>query len=459
MAFEGNFFTRDYANQVRAFGQTLAHTERLSLEQLQAYQAPLVARLLSHARKTTKFYRDRLDFDLKSHRQINASWSAIPILSRAEAVKNYLKLTNRKLPPPEIGPVMEGQTSGSTGTPFRFKKNAASVLASAALTERLYRWWSVDGAKSLALIAGISRLPPDEFGGLTAQWWHSSHPTGVRYGIGTDKDVDTQLNWLNARRPDYLGGYPSILKELARAAQKRGIELRFAVLLSFATALDEETRELCRAAFKAEIADTYGTQEVDHIAAQCRNCGEYHISAETTHVEVLRSDGSQAAPGEIGRVVVTPLYNYAMPFIRYELGDMAEVGTAPPVCGRGLPTLRRILGRYRNMFRYSDGTTSWPIAIRFRLRDFIALKQFQVVQTEFNHVEIRYVPDDDASDEAIDLPALTAQVRTVLRQPVDVSVRRVSQIERSRSGKYEDCISLVSPDGIHASPPLPAQSF
>ena len=160
------FFTPDYASQVRAFGQTLAHTERLSLEQLQAYQAPLVARLLAHARKTTKFYRDRLDFDLKSHKEINESWSAIPILSRAEAVKNYLKLTNRKPPPPEIGPVIEGRTSGSTGTPFRFKKNGASVLASAALTERLYRWWSVDGAKSLAFIAGISRLPPDEFGGL-----------------------------------------------------------------------------------------------------------------------------------------------------------------------------------------------------------------------------------------------------------------------------------------------------
>jgi hypothetical protein len=121
--------------------------------------------------------------------------------------------------------------------------------------------------------------------------------------------------------------------------------------------------------------------------------------------------------------------------------------------------LRRILGRYRNMFRYLDGTTSWPIAIRFRLRDFIALKQFQVVQTDFNRVEIRYVPDDDAPDQAIDLPALTERVRTVLRQPVDVSVRRVLQIERSRSGKYEDCISLVPPDGIHASPPLHAHSF
>ena len=425
----------------------LANTERLSLEQLQAYQAPLVAKLLLHARKTTKFYKARLDFDLRSHQKINENWSAIPIFSRAEAVKNYLKLTSRKPPPPEIGPVIEEETSGSTGTPFRFKKNGASILASAALTERLYRWWSVDGAKSLAVI----RARP---GGVATQWWHSSHPTGVRYDFGTGEDVDKQLNWLIARRPHYLTCYATILKELARAAHKRGIELRFEVLLSFATTVDDETRERCRAAFGAEIADTYGAQEVDHIAAQCRECGEYHISAETTRVEVLRSDGSPAAPGEIGRVVATPLYNYAMPLIRYELGDMAEVGTAPPACGRGLPTLRRILGRYRNMFRYRDGKTSWPNTTGFRLGNFITLKQFQVVQTDFNHVEIRYVADENATDRPIDLAALTERVRKVLRQPVDVSVRRVVQIERSRGGKYEDCISLVASDGVDATLPI-----
>ena len=228
------------------------------------------------------------------------------------------------------------------------------------------------------------------------------------------------------------------------------------MLFSFAAALDEEARELCKAAFGAEIADTYGTQETDHIAAQCRECGEYHISAEACLVEVLRVDGSPAGPGEIGRVIVTPLYNYAMPMIRYELGDMAEVGAARPVCGRGLPTLRRILGRYRNMFRYRDGTTAWPVSASFRLRKFLDLKQFQVVQTDFDAIEIRYVPDDGAADRPVDLAALTERVRAVLRQPVDVTVRRVAEIARSRSGKYEDCVSLVAIDGASSAsaPPV-----
>ena len=158
-------------------------------------------------------------------------------------------------------------------------------------------------------------------------------------------------------------------------------------------------------------------------------------------MEVLLTDGSAARPGEIGRVVVTPLYNYAMPFVRYALGDLEEVGSSPSPCGRGLPTLRRIIGRDRNMFRFRDGTTVWPVPGSFGLRSLIALKQVQVVQTDPDRIEIRYVPD--APERPIDLAALTERVRAVLRQRVEVAVRSVDQIDRSPSGKYEECVSLV----------------
>jgi phenylacetate-CoA ligase len=143
-----------------------------------------------------------------------------------------------------------------------------------------------------------------------------------------------------------------------------------------------------------------------------------------------------------------------MPLIRYELGDMAEVGSPQPACGRGLPTLRRILGRYRNMFRFRDGTTAWPVVSWFKLHEFIALKQFQIVQIDLDRVEIRYVPK--GAGQAVDLAGLTQRVRTALRQPVEVTVRSVDRIERPPSGKFEDCISLVAPDrGSPQAAPAP----
>jgi len=251
------------------------------------------------------------------------------------------------------------------------------------------------------------------------------------------------------RRPAYLGAFPPVLKELAILARQIGADLSFEQLVSFSAVLDDETRQLCQSVFGAGVADGYGAQEIGHIAAQCRDCGEYHVSAEGCVVEVLRPDGSAAAPGECGRVVVTPLFNFAMPFIRFELGDVAEVGSAEPSCGRGLPTLRRILGRVRNMFRFSDGSVIWPTASAFRLGDYFNYTQYQIVQIDFQHIEIRYVSEGEPQE--IDVAGLTQQVSRALKQRISVTVRRVNEIPRTRTGKYEDCVSLAT-EGAAVAP-------
>jgi phenylacetate-CoA ligase len=423
---------------IDALGQEFARTERLSADELHVHQAPLLAKLIDHASRHTDFYKGRLDFDTGQPKSIARTWSKIPILTRAEAIANREKLRSRSTPP-EVGAIVDMTSSGSTGMPFRFKRTAETLLADQILTDRMYRWWRVDGNKSLAQIAFDNAGEAQTGRTLTTRGWRPACPNGIKHFLSTAFDIDTQLDWLVALRPNYLGSYSGILKELALVAQKRGIELPFELIFSFATVVDPDVRTLCRTVFGSEIADTYGAQEAGHIAAQCGDCGEYHISAERCLLEILRDDGFAAAPGEIGRAIVTPFYSYAMPLIRYELGDMAEAGAVNPSCGRGLPTVRRILGRYRNLFRFRDGTTVWPTPAHFR--NFIAGKQFQVVQTDFDHIEIRYVPE--SCDQPIDLPALTQRVRSTLRQPVDVTVRAVDAIPRSRNGKYEDFVSQV----------------
>ncbi len=325
--------------EIRGFYQKFARTEWFNRDELAAYQAPLISRLLMHARQTTDFYRDRIDLDLKSPDGLK-EWAKLPILSRSEAVAHRERLKSRRIPP-EAGHSITGETSGSTGMPFIYRKNRLCVSVDAALTERMLRWWSVDGKKAFAFIIHDREKnapPPD---GSVSRGWHSARPNGFKYTLSHAADVDTQLRWLLARKPNYLLSYSAILRELAITAKRRGIEMNFDLLFSTAAILDEDTRALCRSVFRAEIVDAYGAQEVGHLAAQCRDCGEYHVSAEASFVEVLRDDGSPAGPGETGRVVATPLFNYAMPLIRYELGDYAEVGSAKARCGRGLPTLRR----------------------------------------------------------------------------------------------------------------------
>jgi phenylacetate-CoA ligase len=107
------------------------------------------------------------------------------------------------------------------------------------------------------------------------------------------------------------------------------------------------TRQLCRDAWNVPVTDVYAAAEAGCIALQCPGSEHYHVQSESVLVEVLDGWNRACAPGTVGRVVVTTLQNFAMPLVRYDIGDLAEVG-APCPCGRGLPVLTRIAGRVRD---------------------------------------------------------------------------------------------------------------
>jgi phenylacetate-CoA ligase len=143
----------------------------------------------------------------------------------------------------------------------------------------------------------------------------------------------------------------------------------------------------------------------------------------------------------VGRVLATPLHNFATPLLRYEVGDYAEVGVDPCPCGRGLPVIRRVVGRARNLLRLPDGRRIWPSVGILAIAETSPIRQAQVVQDSPDHVELRYVADR----------ALTADEATAVRQilldrlghPFDLSLARLAEIPRSAGGKFEDFLSLL----------------
>ena len=418
----------------------MAETEALSTEELIEYQQVLLQRLLLHARDTTSFYKTRLNFDCTSTEAIEHKWNTIPVLTRVEASANRDALMSTAVPA-DTGRLLREETSGSTGIPFEFLKSELTDVATQALTERMFRWWSMDPRKSLAHIHYDKKKtsPPPE--GLTTRYWHSGNPDGRKYSLDAAASTDVQLDWLRDRRPHYLATFSTNLKRLALGAVKRNLDLRFELVLSFGTRVDPDIRTACREAFGAEIADSYGSQEVGHVATQCPDCGEYHLASEVGHVEIMREDGRAAALGQSGRIVVTPFYNYAMPLIRYDMGDFAEAGIANPTCRRRLPTLRRILGRARNRFRFRDGSIIWPELADFRLHELVSYTDVQLLQIDLDHIEIRYVPAKAA--KPVDRTLLEQRIREALGQPVSVSLTAVPNLGRITYGKIEDCVCLL----------------
>jgi phenylacetate-CoA ligase len=172
--------------------------------------------------------------------------------------------------------------------------------------------------------------------------------------------------------------------------------------------------------------------EAGLIAVQCPLCDAYHPADRHLRLELLRDDGSPTEPGEMGRVIVTPYFNQAMPLVRYELGDYAMRSTKN-VCRNGKFSIERILGRKRNLFTLPDGRKISPL---FPSNEAYALgiKKYKLVQLALDRVEFRYIP----MFENVEISPSEVQnlIDAYLSPKLKVIPVRVTDIPRAPSGKY-----------------------
>jgi phenylacetate-CoA ligase len=176
---------------------------------------------------------------------------------------------------------------------------------------------------------------------------------------------------------------------------------------------------------------------------QCPHSENYHVQSENLLVEILDEAGQPCRPGETGRVVITTLHNFATPLIRYEIGDYAEVGEAC-ACGRGLPVLKRIMGRYRNLLTLPDGTRRWPrLGYESRLHDIAPIELMQMVQRSVEEIDVRLVmPRPLADDER---ESLSTFICNNLGHPFRLRFEYTDRIRNPANGKIEQFISLIEP--------------
>jgi phenylacetate-CoA ligase len=164
--------------------------------------------------------------------------------------------------------------------------------------------------------------------------------------------------------------------------------------------------------------------------------------SENFIVEVLDEDGGPCRPGEIGRVVVTDLVNFATPIIRYDTCDYAEVGPPCP-CGRGLPTLARIVGRERNLVAMPDGTKHWPHLGVDHFWDYAPIRQFQFVQHDLTHIEARLVVETPLSKKQES--DFGAALQKELGYAFDIAFTYFeNELPRGPGGKLEEFVCLVA---------------
>lgn len=337
-------------------------------------------------------------------------------------------------------PLREMHSSGSTGEPVRVLRTGMCEMMWLAHMVRDEIWHQRDLKGRRCSIRAIAAEPVhfQTWGGIVGELFE----TGEVLAIPSRIPVAEQIARIDDFRPDSLLAYPNVIAALLEECRDRGRGFEgLGYLRTMGETLSPDLREDLAAFFGAKVTDSYSGHEIGYLALQCPDSPLYHVMAETVIVELVRDDGTPCVEGEVGHVLVTDLHNLATPIVRYEIGDYAEAGPPCP-CGRGLPTLRRIMGRERNLAHLPDGRRIWPWFANAELRGIAPVRQFQVIQHDIDRMELRLVCDRPLSgaEEAL----MRAAICKVLDHEMAIDISTFdSALPVGSGGKFEEFICMI----------------
>ena len=387
------------------FHQHLLHNEFLSVEaQQQARQAAL-RRILQHCYDVVPYYRELFSNQgiRRRHLREPGILAKVPPLSRADITAHAARLRATELFSGHA-PAGETRTSGTTGEPVSMLHSDYSLSLFTWLKQRELRWFRFDPMASMMSIRPVIELPsrPDgkllrEGECLRVQGWpyvQRVFETGESWSFNNTNTIADQVARFNQVKPSYLVMQSSCLEFLSLQSLDDEALSGLAGAMAISNTLTPAMRSQVEAALQCPVYQNYGLNEVGLVASQCPVSGNYHVHAEHAIVEVVREDGSPCDQGERGRLLVTSLSNSAMPLIRYDADDFAEAVYEPCACGRSLPSLGQIVGRYRRTAYLPEGTLQRWGAIQFEIYHYgqqagLSLNRYQATQDREGNFMLR----------------------------------------------------------------------
>jgi len=379
-----------------AVGRPLRALERSQWwppEQLRAWQELQMRRLTAHAYEQSPLYR-------RLWQQAGIQPAAIRTLADLRRLPIVEKPTLRAAYPDQVlartvdpAALVPYTSSGSTGEPFRFTLTRAEKGLRWAV---MFRCWAWAGYRQG--VRYVNLMGEHAHGSLQGGWRQrlEQRLTQMRHIPAFavhDERLEQVIDEIVCFRPVVLRSYPATAHRLAEALAERGIDLPLRAVLTTGEILFPHQRQAIERQFHCQVFDAYGGDGMD-VAFQCGQHPGYHINAEAVIVEVVDAAGQPVAPGQEGRLVLTNLNAWAMPFVRYAIADLGALRPAEErcPCGRGLPLLDHVAGRSSDQLILPSGRAllMWFFTTLFRQTP--GIEAFQVRQTAADRIVISLVP-------------------------------------------------------------------
>jgi phenylacetate-CoA ligase len=320
---------------LRQFSQALDKSQNLSRPEIQRRQAMLIEKLCRHARATVPFYRDsgRLDalFDGDGTFHLDR-WGEVPILTRTEIVDHHDAMLSERLPQ-EMLPVSDDGTSGSTGVPLKIKRTFMQTVAAHALISRAVNWNECGPITRLA-VTDVLRADSDD----GSQRKRAGAP-GEQTIIPAHLSAAEQVAMIGHLRPTHVIAFPNLAEAWIGTGRRDELS-SIKTMFSTGEVLRPEARSVLERELGIAVVNLYSATEAGPIAIAGGD-GRLRISEETLLLE--QPDGP-VDPSRPVPVIVTPFYAYAMPLIRYAIGDYVRFSARRVRDTLGLRRLDSVLG-------------------------------------------------------------------------------------------------------------------
>ena len=424
--------------KVAEYWKILERNQWLKPESLNDLQQKRMRALLKHAYDNVPYYHKMFNA-LRLHpseiRKVE-DLKKLPILKKAAICSRPEELTARNLSQREF---IARYTSGTTAAPLRFFVTNETISWGTAAWLRAYGWGGYKLGDKHAIIRAYTVLEVKDPFLRVYNLLLRRNVLLNAYGVSASS-IQASARNLQTLRPEFLMGYSWSIHMLADYFLTEGIQpppLQ-AIFTNAETTLPSR-RRVIEKAFECEVYDVYGSREFSTIGSECERHSGYHIQSENVLLEFVK-DGENVGPGETGEILVTDLHNYAMPFIRYEIGDAGKISEETCPCGRSLPLFESLEGRNYEFFVTGDGSILY-------LRDLdtvfesLPVKMFQIEQRTLDDILVNVVPAEGYSEK--DTEFIKRNIMWNPREATKIEVRTVESFPPEPSGKKRYLINRL----------------
>jgi len=416
---------------------------RAGRRDISAFQNKKLRYLIRHAYKNVVYYRRLLDEAGIDPQSILAAEDLlrIPITQKSDLRANPLEEILARGARPER--LVCRITSGSSGCPFVVRRTWPEEHIINMFRVRAEQQYGMRLLDKTALVSAANVPGQRCKTSLTAM--RQAACIHRSYRVDCLQPVEAMYRRLEEIDPDILSGYPGALAVLAAFAKGKFSKKKLRFIICGGESLTLAKRKIIEDAFGVRAFDVLGTNECNIVSWECPHTGLYHVCDDNIVAEVIR-DGQPVKEGEQGELVITSLHSYAMPFIRYRMGDMVIKGPDRCPCGQPFSTFQSIAGRIREYFLLPDGRRVHPLEAVMPVITECApwLDRFQMTQeTKTNFVLLVTLMRKPAPEE---IQSFSSMVARRLGQGAEFRIEIADNIPFEANGKFKDCRSLIQPD-------------